>query len=226
MYFFLCCIGFHKEDSRITLLQNFADAQEKEDAFDRISRFRSEGLVDPKCSNNGVMSTSRTRLLLKNEVSKDIPSIHKFESGFNYAFCYFSCDCWETLESWIISLINNWVLDIHSMHYLLVAHLINPREGSPITKPAWLKLLNFQPRGLNLGPQCISNIEAYHHGPWILGSMVSQKSKQPGGLTYHILFCIVINKQETWYIFIHIRGIQLSLYIVKYLNITDGSWTS
>ena len=48
------------------MLQNFADAQEQENAFDSISRFIYEGQTDPKFENLG---TSRTTLLLKNEVS-------------------------------------------------------------------------------------------------------------------------------------------------------------
>ncbi|XP_038892792.1 U-box domain-containing protein 32-like isoform X2 [Benincasa hispida] len=42
-------------------------AQEKENACDRISRFRYQDLVDKNCSNNGDLGTSRTTLLLKNE---------------------------------------------------------------------------------------------------------------------------------------------------------------
>ncbi|XP_031738257.1 U-box domain-containing protein 32 isoform X2 [Cucumis sativus] len=46
-------------------------AQEKECAGDRISRFRYQGLVDQKLSNNGNLGTSRTTLLLKNEGVKE-----------------------------------------------------------------------------------------------------------------------------------------------------------
>ncbi|KAL0548679.1 hypothetical protein IC582_013142 [Cucumis melo] len=51
--------------------KNFADAQEKENAGDRISRFRYQGLVDQKLYNNGDLGTSRTTLLLKNEGVKE-----------------------------------------------------------------------------------------------------------------------------------------------------------
>ncbi|CAK9318260.1 unnamed protein product [Citrullus colocynthis] len=51
--------------------KNFADAQGKENACDRISRFRYQGLVDQKGSSNGDLGTSRTVLLLKNEGVKE-----------------------------------------------------------------------------------------------------------------------------------------------------------
>ncbi|XP_022140911.1 U-box domain-containing protein 32 isoform X2 [Momordica charantia] len=56
----------------VTCQLSFLDTQEKENAFDGVlSRFRSQGLVDPKCSNNGILGTSRTILLLKNEGVKE-----------------------------------------------------------------------------------------------------------------------------------------------------------
>ncbi|KAG7013243.1 U-box domain-containing protein 32, partial [Cucurbita argyrosperma subsp. argyrosperma] len=51
---------------------DFVDAQQKEYASDR-----SQGLVDPKHSNNEAIGTSRTRLLLRNEMNKKRDKLSK-----------------------------------------------------------------------------------------------------------------------------------------------------
>ncbi|XP_023552426.1 U-box domain-containing protein 32-like isoform X1 [Cucurbita pepo subsp. pepo] len=56
----------HLRPESVTCKLNLLDAQEQENAFDSISRFIYEGQTDPKFENLG---TSRTTLLLKNEVS-------------------------------------------------------------------------------------------------------------------------------------------------------------